>query len=221
MKIIEKRLSYWLKEGDTFHSKLMKGPDPRTGMVWDVLASSTLLVGPPPVQVLMLGAGLGATVHVAEWALAIVHRDAHYTVVDTDEEVLEEMRKHLNLPVHYYLESAGDFVTGRKERYDVVIEDTFERFAKPEWVDAKLELAMALVDEHGVFVMNMINHQLPHYEHRIKAMFPYVVEVIIDDYPNSIVFASRHFLPDGFRRLVIDANRFIGMGNNIDVRILE
>lgn len=211
-----------MKHGEAVYSMLPKGPDPRSNMIWDILGAAPLLTSAPEPRVLMLGAGLGTAVHVSEWAMGLVKREAEYTVVDPDEEVLTEMRKHLNLPVRYYLEEAGSYVAGQRDRFDVVIEDTFVKFTKPDWVDQKLELAMALVKKEGVFVMNMMCHQLPHYKHRIKAIFPALVEVYMRGYPNAVVFGSKSIEAPYLAHLVEGALRFVARPaffDTIEVRI--
>ncbi len=209
MKVTPKRFSTWLSHGNAVQSILPKGPDPRTNMVWDVLGATPLITGRNKMSILMLGAGLGTTLHVSERALALAKREAQYTVVESDVEVVIAMTDRAHFEVDYFIQDAGDFVPGHSERYDVVIEDTFVKFEKPGWVDEKLELAMALVIPKGLFVMNMMSRQLPNYQNRIEKMFEACVEVTLRGYPNSIVIATNDINTFGLRHVALSAIRYV------------
>ena len=132
-----------------------------TGLAWDNLAAACLLRPQgPPKSVLMLGLAGGTTLRILRQLLP----ECRFTAVDIDRKVVEVAREHMHLDeigMKVYYADAYEWARGRKERYEVIIDDCYlagdEDVYRPEKKPSRgIEVLTKLLASDGLFLTNLV-----------------------------------------------------------------
>jgi spermidine synthase len=132
-----------------------------TGLAWDNLAAACLLRPQgPPKSVLMLGLAGGTAMRILRQLLP----DCRFTAVDIDQKVVEVAREHMHLDeigMKVHLADAYQWAAGRKERYDVIIDDCYlageEDVFRPERKPGRgIDILTELLAPDGLFLTNLV-----------------------------------------------------------------
>ncbi len=173
-----------------------------TGLAWDNLAAACLLRPEgPPKSVLMLGLAGGTTMRILRQLLP----KCRFTAVDIDKEVVEVARKHMHLDeigMEIHFADAYQWASGRKERYDVIIDDCYlageEDVYRPEKTPARgIDILTELLALDGLFLTNLVTgagHRRVQSRTRaaFKRAFDEVRSVVTpDSYNETLVGGSR------------------------------
>ncbi|WP_379715669.1 spermidine synthase [Haloferula chungangensis] len=132
-----------------------------TGLAWDNLAAACLLRSDgPPKSVLMLGLAGGTTLRILRQLLP----KCRFTAVDIDRKVVEVAREHMHLDeigMKVHFADAYRWASGRKERYDVIIDDCYlagaEDVYRPEKKPGRgIDVLTELLAPGGLFLTNLV-----------------------------------------------------------------
>ncbi|MEP4076637.1 spermidine synthase [Haloferula sp.] len=132
-----------------------------TGLAWDNLAAACLLRPEgPPKSVLMLGLAGGTAFRILRQLLP----KSRLTAVDIDRKVVEVAREHMHLDeigMKIHFADAYQWASGRKERYDVIIDDCYlageEDVYRPEKKPARgMDVLTQLLAPGGLFLANLV-----------------------------------------------------------------
>jgi spermidine synthase len=132
-----------------------------TGLAWDNLAAACLLrPAGPPESVLMLGLAGGTALRILRQLLP----KCRFTAVDIDRKVVDVAREHMHLDeigMKVHFADAYQWAAGRKERYDVIIDDCYlageEDVFRPEKKPARgIDALTELLAPDGLFLTNLV-----------------------------------------------------------------
>ncbi|MGB6222161.1 spermidine synthase [Haloferula sp.] len=132
-----------------------------TGLAWDNLAAACLLrPAGPPQSVLMLGLAGGTALRILRQLLP----DCRFTAVDIDRKVVEVAREYMKLDeigMKMVFADAYQWAGGRKERYDVIIDDCYlagdEDVYRPEKKPSRgIDILTELLAPGGLFLTNLV-----------------------------------------------------------------
>lgn len=132
-----------------------------TGLAWDNLAAASLLrPAGPPKSVLMLGLAGGTALRILRQLLP----DSRFTAVDIDRKLVDVAREHMELDeigMKMVFADAYQWAVGRKERYDVIIDDCYlageEDVYRPEKKPSRgVDLLAGLLAPGGLFLTNLV-----------------------------------------------------------------
>ena len=165
-----------------------------TGSVWDAIAAP-LLVLPPEARrsVLLLGLGGGSAARIVR----AVAPEALIVGVELDREVVGLARRWFDLDaleLELVVDDALDFLRHEERLFDVVLEDVFvghgDDVHKPRWIPHPgHELAAARVRPGGLLVSNTLD-EAPVVARALRALFPSLVRIEIEDYDNLVFVAG-------------------------------
>ena len=132
-----------------------------TGLAWDNLASACLLrPDGPPKSVLMLGLAGGTAMRILRQLLP----KCKFTAVDIDRKVVDVAREHMALDeigMKIHFADAYQWAGGRKERFDVIIDDCYlageEDVYRPEKTPGRgIDILTELLAPGGLFLTNLV-----------------------------------------------------------------
>lgn len=178
-----------------------------TGLAWDNLAAAALLrPAGPPRNLLMLGIAGGTTLRILRHLLP----ECEFTAVDIDGEVVAVAREHMELDgsgAEIHIADAYRWVAGRKERYDVIIDDCYlagegDVYRPERSPERGMKALMGLLAEGGVFATNLVTgsgHRRLQSRTRsaFRRMFPVVRSVTTWDSMNETLVGGDGVLSGG------------------------
>ena len=166
-----------------------------TGSVWDAIVAPLLaLPARRRRRLLMLGLGGGSAARIAR----AIAPSCHIVGVEFDAAVVSAAREHLDLDsldVEVVVGDALGFLREDARHYDAIFEDVFvgrgDDVHKPGWLpEPGLGLAKKRLAPGGILVSNTLDES-PVVCHALRAMFPDVVSIDVEDYDNRILAAGR------------------------------
>jgi spermidine synthase len=165
-----------------------------TRSVWDALAIPLLAL--PPARrrsALILGLGAGSAARIVR----AIAPSARLTGVEYDAAVVAAARRHFDLDalgVEVVIGDARDVLRRERRRFDLVVDDVFvgrgRAVRKPAWLPLPfLGVAAKRVAPGGVLVSNAID-EAASVRRAMRALFPHVVALAIEDYDNRVFTGS-------------------------------
>jgi len=160
------------------------------GPVWDALAAGVAALPRRRCRrVLLLGLGGGSAARVVR---ALAPR-ARIVGVEIDPGVLRLARRWFDLDalgIEVVVDDARAYLERCRTRFDAVLEDVFigtgRDAVKPEWLpEPGLDGAAARLARGGILASNALD-EAPAVSAAMRALFPNVVRIEVDDYDNRI-----------------------------------
>ena len=185
-----------------------------TGSVWDAIAAPVLaLPEGRRKEILILGVAGGSAARVVR----AIAPDAHITGVELFQDVIDAAREHFDLDaleLDLVVADALDFLRDDERRFDLILEDIFvgvgRSVHKPGWLPHPgHELAKARLEPGGLLVSNTLD-EAREITKSMKALFPGVVRIEVDEYENVIVVGGPGELSASALRRDVQANPVLG-----------